>query len=253
MGEQPIKKRVFILPNLLTAGNLFAGFYAIVAAVNYRFERAAAVIVIAGLLDGLDGKVARATGSTSKFGVEFDSLADLVSFGVAPAVLIYIWALQPYGRIGWVAAFLLVACGALRLARFNVQSGTADSKWFTGLPIPAAAGCAASTVLIIEMVEVTHRFLGPVLIFQVYLLAFLMVSSIRYRSFKNLGMKSHHPFPFLVSTVMLLAIVAMQPQITLFAIGVIYLLSGPVGHLLALARKGRHARAAGNPQSKTNA
>ncbi len=141
----------------------------------------------------------------------------------------------------------------VRSAEVSTQSGTADSKWFTGLPIPAAAGCAATTVLVLEMVEVTNRFLGPALIFQVYLLAFLMVSSIRYRSFKTLGMKSHHPFPFLVSTIILLAIVAMQPQITLFLIGIIYLLSGPVGHLLALVKKGRHAPAAGDPQGKPNA
>lgn len=252
MSRKPTRKRVYFLPNLLTAGNLFAGFYAVVASVNYHFEKAAVAIVIAGLLDGLDGKIARLTGSTSRFGVEFDSLADLVSFGIGPAVLIYLWALQPYGRIGWVAAFLLVACGALRLARFNVQVNTVEKKWFTGLPIPAAAGCVATTVLVVEMIDRTHPFLGPALILQVYLLAFLMVSSIRYRSFKDLGMRSSHPFRFLVSAVLLLSIVALHPQLTLFTMGVIYVLSGPLEHLIVLVRKRHRAAAIHHPPEKTN-
>jgi CDP-diacylglycerol--serine O-phosphatidyltransferase len=229
-------KKVYLLPNLLTAGNLFAGFYAIISAVNGQFERAAVALIVAGVLDGLDGKIARVTGSTSRFGVEFDSLADLVSFGVAPAVLIYLWALKPYGRMGWAAAFLFVACGALRLARFNVQSGSPGKKWFIGLPIPAAAGSLATTLLLVQLFDVKSVFPGALVVFQVYLLAFLMVSSIQYRSFKDLGMYHRRPFSFLVTAVLLISIVAVHPQLTLFTLGVIYVLSGPVEPVLRRIR-----------------
>jgi CDP-diacylglycerol--serine O-phosphatidyltransferase len=253
MARARIKRKVTFLPNLLTAGNLFAGFYAIIASVNFEFERAGVALIVAGILDVLDGKVARFTGSTSRFGVEFDSLADLVSFGVAPALLIYLWALQPYGRIGWVAAFLMVACGALRLARFNVQAAGGPSRWFTGLPIPASASSIATTVLLLEMIDLRHPYLGPALIFQVYLLAFLMVSSIRYRSFKDLGIRSHHSFPFLVSTIILLSIIALHPQVALFSIAAAYVLSGPSGHLVSLVRKQSPDPSVQKPEGKTNA
>jgi len=228
MKTRRVKKRVYVLPNLLTAGNLCAGFYAIIAAVNLQFEKAAIALIIAGILDVFDGKIARFTGSSSRFGMEFDSLADLLSFGAGSAVLMYLWALQPYGRAGWVAAFLLVACGAMRLARFNVHADTVDPKWFIGLPIPAASACMATTVLLLEEPVILGWSLGVVFIFQAYLLAFLMVSTLRYRSFKEFGMRQKHPFSFLVSAVFLFSIIALRPRVTLFAMTVIYVFSGPV-------------------------
>lgn len=233
MNAKRVKKPVYVLPNLLTAGNLCAGFYAITAAVHLQFERAAVALVVAGLLDVFDGKIARLTRSSSRFGMEFDSLADLLSFGAGPAVLVYLWALQPYGRAGWVAAFLLVACGALRLARYNVHADTVDPRWFVGLPIPAASAFLATTVLFLREPVAFGRPVGIVIILQAYLIAFLMVSTVRYRSFKDLGMRQKRPFSFLVSAVFLFSIIALKPQATLFAMAVVYVLSGPVEAVLS--------------------
>ncbi|NTW99850.1 MAG: CDP-diacylglycerol--serine O-phosphatidyltransferase [Geobacteraceae bacterium] len=145
-----MRKGIYILPNLFTTGSMFAGFYGMIAGINGDYRTAAICILVSAVFDGLDGKVARATGTTSKFGVEYDSLADLVAFGVAPGLIMYFWALKPFGRLGWLAAFLFVVCGALRLARFNVQVETVESKRFVGLPIPAAASMVASTVLFFQ-------------------------------------------------------------------------------------------------------
>ena len=146
-SHENLRRGVYLLPNLLTTGGLFAGFYSIVATMNGNYLVAGWFVLIAAVFDGLDGKVARMTNTTSKFGVEYDSLADLVAFGVAPGLMMYAWALKPFGKLGWLAAFLYVVCGALRLARFNVQITTVESKRFVGLPIPAAAGMAASLVI----------------------------------------------------------------------------------------------------------
>jgi len=238
MEGRTLRKRTYVLPNLLTAGNLFAGFYAILSAIHGQFDRAAVALVIAGILDILDGKIARFTGASSRFGVEFDSLADLVSFGVAPAVLIYLWALQPYGRIGWVAAFLLVACAALRLARFNVQVGAVERRWFLGLPTPAVSASIATTVLLLDSPGDPGSLVNTVFVLQAYSLAFLMVSTIRYRSFKDFGTQRHH-FSFLVSTIFIFAIIALNPQASLFALAVIYVFSGPVEGLFGLLHHGQ--------------
>jgi CDP-diacylglycerol--serine O-phosphatidyltransferase len=141
-------RSVYVLPNLFTTANLFCGFYAIIAALNYKFEISAIAILIANIFDIADGKVARITNTTSKFGVEYDSLCDLISFGVAPSLLIYCWALKPFGKFGWIASFLFTACGALRLARFNVMVSVSEKGRFTGLPIPGAASMIATTVLL---------------------------------------------------------------------------------------------------------
>jgi CDP-diacylglycerol--serine O-phosphatidyltransferase len=243
----PPHKGAYIFPNLLTAGNLFAGFYAIVTAMNLHFERAAAAIIIAAFMDGLDGKIARMTGTSSRFGVEFDSLADLVSFGVAPALLVYIWELKAFPRIGWVAAFLFVACGALRLARFNVQAVSTEKRWFTGLPIPMAGGTLAVTVLFFEHLQAGgHETKGIVFVLLTYLLSFLMVSTVRYRSFKELESNPHRAFYLLVSAVILISLVAIHPQVSLFALAAAYLLSGPVEPLvLFLLRRPRGRRTRG--------
>jgi CDP-diacylglycerol--serine O-phosphatidyltransferase len=237
----PPHKGAYIFPNLLTAGNLFAGFYAIVTAMGAHFERAAAAIIIAAFMDGLDGKIARMTGTSSRFGVEFDSLADLVSFGVAPALLVYIYELKSFTRIGWVAAFLFVACGALRLARFNVQVGTTEKRWFTGLPIPMAGGMLAVTVLFFRHLHALgHETSGVVFVLLTYLLSFLMVSTVRYRSFKDLETRPHKAFYLLVSAVIVISLVAIHPQISLFTLAVLYLVSGPLEPLvlLVLGRRG---------------
>jgi len=178
------RKSIYVLPNIFTTFNLFAGFFAIISAVEMKFTTAAISILIAGGFDLLDGKIARATNTSSQFGVEYDSLADLVSFGIAPMLMIYLWALKPLGRLGWLASFLFMACGALRLARFNTNIEIADSEYFIGLPIPAAAGMAATTVLFTDKINLSVNSL-IILIF-LYLLSFLMVSAIRFQSLKNI-------------------------------------------------------------------
>jgi CDP-diacylglycerol--serine O-phosphatidyltransferase len=242
-ARQPLSKGAYIFPNLLTAGNVFAGFYSIVATMNLRFDRAAVAIIIAAFMDGLDGKVARLTGGSSRFGVEFDSLADLVSFGVAPAVLMYQIQLKAFGRPGWVACFLFVACGALRLARFNVQSASTEKRWFTGMPIPMAALALAATVLFFRDLRADGReHTGIVFVLLVYVLSFLMVSTFKYRSFKELETKPHRSFYFLVTVVIVISLIAINPPIALVSLAAIYLLSGPVEPLVMFFLRRRTSR-----------
>jgi len=237
--KRQVKKGIYLLPNLLTTGNLFCGFYSIVAAVNHDFRTAAIAILFACLFDILDGKVARLTGSDSAFGVEYDSLADLVAFGVAPALLVYLWALKPFGRLGWVAAFLFVACGALRLARFNVQADLAPKKHFVGLPIPGAALMVATTVLFFYRMGGSGPTKHFLLLGMAYLLGFLMVSSIPYNSFKEFDGFQRMPFRTLFLMVLLFSVIAAQPSIMLFTLGLVYVCSGPMGyaHKLMQSRK----------------
>lgn len=227
-----VHKGTYILPNLFTTGNLFAGFYGIICAINGNYHTAAVAILVSCLFDILDGKVARITRATSRFGVEYDSLADLVAFGVAPGLLIYLWALKPFGRLGWLAAFLFVACGALRLARFNVQVDSVSKKYFVGLPIPGAASMVATTVMFLQHLR------GPafdpssvVFLLVTYLLGFLMVSSVPYNSFKELEVIKGKPLPTLFVVVVLFTIVAARPQIMLFSLLLAYVISGPLGLL----------------------
>jgi len=220
-----MKRGIYVLPNLFTIGNLFCGFWALVAVLQGMYARAAMAILAAGVLDGLDGKIARLTHTTSRFGVEFDSLADVVSFGVAPGILVYMWGLQPLGRLGWSAAFLFAICGALRLARFNVQVFSSESRHFTGLPIPAAAGVIASLVIFCEHfgLEAERQFL---ILFLVYTLAALMVSTVKYRSLKELDLRQKRPFSLLVAASLVLFLVAAEPQVMLLAIFSLYAASG---------------------------
>ena len=238
-GPAAKRRGVYLLPNLFTTGNLLSGFYAVIAVFNADYVFAAVAILVATVFDSLDGRVARLTKTTSKFGVEYDSLADLVSFGVAPGLLIYSWALTNYGRIGWVAAFLFVACGALRLARFNVQVGTVEGRYFVGLPIPAAAGLIAATVLLDDHILRLGAAMKPLLIVvMTYVLAFLMVSNIRYWSFKGVEMHARRPFQVLVAAVLVVMVVTAAPQIMLFALFAAYAASGVVlGPLRAARRK----------------
>ena len=232
-----IRRSIYLLPNLFTAMNMFCGFYAMVAAINGKFVAAAYAIIIAGIFDNLDGKIARATRSTSQFGVEFDSLADLVSFGVAPGLLMYLWVLSPLGRIGWLAAFLFVVCGALRLARFNTQVGTVSSDYFVGLPIPAGAGMNAVVVLFCHKIGMADQVHPLIMLIMLYCLSFLMVSTVKYPSFKNAALFRNKNFNMLVTAILVLIFIAAQPSVALFLIGAVYVVSGPLVTL-------RHARLA---------
>jgi CDP-diacylglycerol--serine O-phosphatidyltransferase len=235
----PIKMRrgIYILPNLFTTGNLFCGFLAIISVFQEKFFYAAVAILLACVFDVLDGKVARLSGATSKFGVQYDSLADLVSFGIAPALLAFSWALRPYGKFGWLAAFLFVVCGALRLARFNVQSSSGEVKYFKGLPIPAAASMIALTILLYLRLIETDWVKDIVILVMIYVLAFLMVSNIRYFSFKELNLAKRKPFSIFIFVILSMIVIIMEPTIVLFVSVIFYVFSGPVNMLMAWHKK----------------
>jgi len=238
-----MRKGIYILPNLFTTGSLFAGFYSMVATMNGDYKTAAIWVLVSSIFDGLDGKVARLTGTSSKFGVEYDSLADLVAFGVAPGILMYSWALKPFGRLGWLAAFLFVVCGALRLARFNVQVNTVESKRFVGLPIPAAASMVSATVLLFNHFGWPGSFKKLAILILIYLLAFLMVSNFRYYSFKDPGLIKRQPFVFLVLAILLLIVIAAEPVLMLFLLFLCYIFSGPLGFIMTYPRRRRLEKA----------
>ena len=242
-GKESMRRGIYILPNLVTAASLFAGFYSMVATLNGNYSTAAVWIFISAICDGLDGKVARMTGTTSKFGVEFDSLADLVAFGVTPALLMFAWALKPFGRLGWVAAFLFLVCSALRLARFNVQVDTVESKRFVGLPTPASACMVASTVLLFYHLNWPSSFKKLAILGLIYLLAFLMVSNFRYYSFKDPALIKRQPFGFLILAVVLLIVVAAEPVVMTFSVLLIYILSGPIDYVVTWPRRRRLEKA----------
>jgi CDP-diacylglycerol--serine O-phosphatidyltransferase len=237
MNKDGMKKGIYVLPNLFTTANLFCGFYSIIASVKGIFEMAAVPILIAIVLDGLDGRIARMTNTTSKFGAEYDSLADVIAFGVAPSLLVYNWALYGFGKWGWIISFLFVLCGALRLARFNVQVGIIESKVFNGLPIPAAAAVVATGVLFYFFLGGTGRYSNFIVLFAVAALSLLMVSSIKYYSFKDLNFFSRKPFTSFFLIVIIFVIVIAEPQIMTFTFAVGYSLSGPAWVLYKLFKK----------------
>ena len=231
------KRGIYILPNLLTTANLFCGFYSLLESVKGEFNLAAAAIIIAVVLDSFDGRIARMTNTMTKFGAEFDSLADLVTFGVAPAVLAYIWALQAYGKWGWIASFLFVTCGALRLARFNIQTGIIKIKVFNGLPIPASASILATGVVLYFYLGGTGKVHHISVLIAMVVLALLMVSNVKYYSFKDLNFFSRKPFMSFVLIVVIMIIVYAEQQITLFTFALGYTLSGPVWWLIRYWKK----------------
>lgn len=231
LKQGKLRRGIYILPNIFTSLNLFCGFYAIIAAIEAQFVAAAVSIIVAGVFDNLDGKIARATRTTSKFGVEYDSLADLVSFGLAPGLMMYLWALTPMGRIGWLAAFLFMTCGALRLARFNTQVGTVSSDYFVGLPIPAAAGMNAVTVLIFNKLGISGMAYPVFILVMLYLLSFLMVSAISYDSFKRPELLKKMKFDGLVISILIIIFIAAQPSVALYLFGFAYVVSGPVNSI----------------------
>jgi len=222
------RKGIYILPNLFTSASLFGGFYAIIASIEGRYEAAAIAIVISCVFDGLDGRIARITRTTSLFGKEYDSLSDLVAFGVAPGILAFQWALHAFGRLGWLAAFMYVICGALRLARFNVQKNTKDVNSFKGLPIPSAACFIASAILLTSALSGIEKYKSIFIIVTIYTLSFLMVSSVDYLNFKKFDIRNQKPFNVLVSIILIFLVIAYRPKIMLFVIMLLYVLSGPV-------------------------
>ena len=260
MSQRVRRKGIYVLPNLFTLAALFGGFYGIVMAMNGRFDLATTGIFAAMVLDSLDGRVARMTGTQSAFGEQMDSLSDMVSFGAAPALLAYEWALRPLGRWGWIAAFVYCACAALRLARFNVNTAVVDKRYFQGLPSPAAAALVAGLIWLTSAMLTSHRevpifravislFGGEPIVradlawitFAVTLFAGLtMVTNVPYYSFKDFGGRRSVPFIVLVLIALLIAIVSIEPATILFIFFVGYALSGYVIYIWRRAR-GEHA------------
>jgi CDP-diacylglycerol---serine O-phosphatidyltransferase len=229
-------KGVYLLPNLITTAALFAGFYAIVAAMNGHFEVAAIAILVAGILDGMDGSVARMTNTQSKFGAEYDSLSDCVAFGVAPGLVAYSWGLTELGKLGWAAAFIYVACAALRLARFNVQADTSDKRYFTGLPSPSGAALVATMVWLGASRGFDGDDVGLLVAALTAGAGLLMVSSVRYQSFKEYHI-GRVPVRVLLGVIVAFAIVVLDPPLVLLGVAVAYAGSGLVFDLLGRLRK----------------
>lgn len=236
-NEKKPRRGIYLLPNLFTTACLFSGFYAIVAAMGGRYEPAAIAVFIAMIMDGLDGRVARLTNTQTDFGAEYDSLADMVSFGLAPSLVMYEWALSSMGKLGWLAAFIYTAGAALRLARFNAQAGIAEKHYFQGLASPAAAAIIMGMV----WVGVDNNQSGidwniPAFIITLAV-GLLMVSNVRYRSFKDLDLKGKVPFVTLIVVVLVFVLISIDPPQVLFAVFLIYGISGPVVTLVTLRKR----------------
>ena len=236
-GGKSVRHRgVYLLPNLFTTGALFSGFYAIVAAMNQDFEPAAIAIFVSMIFDGLDGRVARMTNTQSAFGAEYDSLADCISFGAAPALVSYSWALHSLGKVGWMIGFVYMACAALRLARFNVELDVADKRYFTGLPSPSAAALVAG------MVWAGHDWgiAGTDVVIPAALLtayaAVMMVSNVKFNSFKEIDFKGRVPFVAILVVVLAIAVIFSDPSRVLLGVFLLYSLSGPVSAVLQRGR-----------------
>jgi len=235
-------RKIYLLPNMITTANMACGFYSVIACLDGDFVQASWAIVFASIFDALDGRIARLAKATSQFGVEYDSLSDLASFGFAPAVLLYQWALHPYGRLGWLAAFLFMACGGLRLARFNVTTSSLPKGFFQGLPIPMAAGVVATFIIFND----TLGWVSPdsdlllniqsVGLFLSISLASLMVSTIPFPSFKELNWRSRASFGLLMIGVLSMILIAVSPEISLFALLALYILSSLVWNAFRLIR-----------------
>lgn len=211
-------RKIYLVPNFVTTANMFSGFYSMVSAIHGDYVTAAWAIMAAAVFDMLDGRVARLAKATSEFGVQYDSLSDLVSFGVAPAILLYQWALEPFGRIGWAAAFLFAACGALRLARFNVLSGILPKGYFQGLPIPMGAGMVATFIIFSQTLGWSMEDTKTPVLVLTFGLASLMVSTIKFPSFKELNWRSRTSFGYLLVGVLAMILIAIKPEVTLFLV-----------------------------------
>lgn len=234
-GSYDVSRGIYVLPNLFTSGSVLCGFWSLITASQGRFVWAAWLILSCHVFDALDGRIARLTNTTSRFGAQYDSLADVIGFGVAPSFLVYQWAFIDQGRWGWLFAFFFVAAGAVRLARFNAQIDEVDPSRFVGLPIPVAATIVASTVLLTDELGISpHGLLAPVLLLELLVLSTLMVSTVPYRSGKDLNLRSRKPVWMLLPLLFALMLLVAEPPKTLFVVFTAYALSGPVEGLLAL-------------------
>jgi len=242
------ERGIYLLPNLMTTAALFAGFYAVIAGIQGNFEQGAIAILIAMIFDGLDGRIARMTNSSSAFGAEYDSLADMISFGLAPAILIFQWALMDFGKLGWLVAFIYTVGAALRLARFNTQVGKADKRYFQGLPSPAAAALLASFIWVVESNQINLVITPIIALVLTVFGGLMMVSNTRFSSFKELNLKDKVPFVTLIVIVLVFVIITIKPAMILFLLFLGYAASGPIITLLTLKktramRKGHKAEA----------
>ncbi len=238
-GGKKIRRRgVYLLPNLFTTGALFSGFYAIVASMNGMYEQGAIAVFVAMVLDGFDGRIARMTNTTSEFGAQYDSLSDCISFGVAPALVSYSWSLSSLGKVGWMIAFVYAACAALRLARFNVQIETADKRYFTGLPSPAAAAVVAGMVWFgfEQQLDGSETLIAILAATITAFSAVMMVSNVKYNSFKELDFKGRVPFVAILVAVLVIAVVSVYPEGMLLSIFLVYALSGPILSLMGRSK-----------------
>ncbi len=250
--RRPLQRGAYLLPSLFTIGNMLLGFYAVVWGLRGEFPRAALLVFTAGLLDGLDGRIARMTGTESEFGKEYDSLADVVTFGVVPALLAYLWAFgmphqelpigqveDPWARVGWLAPFFYLVCTATRLARFNVQTKIVDARYFVGLPTPAAAGAICS-ILFFAPDRAWKPWLEALVLAALLLIGALMVSTFRYRSFKQIDLRKPWSYRVALPLAAIVLVVAIHPPATFLVIAVLYTVSGPLAHLAGRLKRGHH-------------
>jgi CDP-diacylglycerol--serine O-phosphatidyltransferase len=233
---------IYLLPNLFTTAALFAGFYAIVAASRGQFDTAAIAVFVAMILDGMDGRIARLTHTQSDFGAQYDSLSDMVAFGLAPALVMYEWSLASLGKLGWTAAFVYAATAALRLARFNTQVGVVDKRYFIGLPSPSAAALIAGLVWVGADYDMPGEDIALLTFPLTVLTGILMVSNIRYKSFKDLDLRGRIPFVAMLVIVLIFVFISIDPPVVLFSMALTYALSGPAMSLVNLHRRGRERR-----------
>jgi CDP-diacylglycerol--serine O-phosphatidyltransferase len=249
--SQPRRRRgIYLLPNLFTTACLFAGFYAILTAMKGNFEAAAVAVFVAMVMDGLDGRVARLTNTQSEFGAEYDSLSDMVAFGLAPALVVYLWALSGLGKLGWLAAFIYTACTALRLARFNTQVGVADKRYFQGLPSPSAAAIIASGIWLGVDYGIAGADLSALACVLTAAAGLLMVSNFRYHSFKEIDFRGRVSFIVAVVVMLLFAVIFFQPPLVLFLGFLAYAVSGPALTLFHLRKRRSERLRAGRKPGK---
>ena len=232
-----LRRGIYLLPNLLTTGALFSGFYSIVAAMNQQFESAAIAIFVAIILDGMDGRIARLTNTQSAFGMQYDSLSDMISFGLAPSLVMYQWALFGMGKLGWLAAFVYTVCASLRLARFNTQATSIDRRFFQGLPGPGVAAVLGALVWFGSSYGlIDGKTIEFICCLITVIVGLLMVSNIRYHSFKEFDLKNRIPFVAFLIIVPIFVLVAIEPASILFLLAAIYVVSGPIFTLILLRR-----------------
>jgi CDP-diacylglycerol--serine O-phosphatidyltransferase len=238
----PRSRGIYLLPNLFTVGVLFAAFYAIVAASNLHFEASAIAIFVGMLLDSLDGRIARLTHTQTEFGAQMDSLSDMVCFGITPSLVFYSWNLNTLGKVGWLAAFFYTVCTALRLARFNSQSQSENKRYFQGLSTTAAAGCVAGYLWVCIEFSLTGPVITWIGLVMMILLGLFKVSTIRYRSFKDIDLRGPVSFIAIITAVLVFVFISFNPPITLFVIFLVYVLSGPLSTLWGLSQNRRNRK-----------